>query len=176
MGESKSFKFVVPCDVVAATDGDTLKVDVDWGLYGSGLKARRVRLTHIQAPELKGRGAEESVVAEMVRRHVAEELCPPGETATLTYHKRGAEDLNGRILGHIINSKGVDVADALLVAGLVKPYNGEGRAPVFSRDELNEIVNKLQAAKLARKAGGEERDDRPCDGSPGCCDKKILNG
>ena len=105
-------------------DGDTLDVWLirkeDTGVFTAGL--RRVRLAHVDTPELRSKDPAERAAAAAARDRVLE-LARPGQLATVYEYDR---DKYGRTLASI-EVTGVDIGQALLAEGLARPYEGGTR-------------------------------------------------
>lgn len=111
--------------LVAVHDGDTLRLDVDLG-FDIHHAALDVRLLGIDCPELKrpdglGERARDFVVAWFAQH--------TGPYAIRTMKDR--QEKYGRFLATVAAADGVDLAGALIVAGLAKPYDGRGPRPVW---------------------------------------------
>ncbi len=107
--------------VVRVVDGDTVEVDAQIWL---GQKVRTlVRLTGVDAPELKGACPQERALAQSAREHLALRLAEgTAELVDVTYDKFG-----GRVLARILAPDGTDLAQSLLAAGLARAYQGGRR-------------------------------------------------
>ena len=112
------FRYAVVQRVV---DGDTLDVWLirkqDRGVFAAGMC--RVRLAHIDTPELRSKDPLERAAAAAARDRV-QELARPGQLATV--YEYGI-DKYGRTLASI-EVTGVDIGQALLAEGLARPYEG----------------------------------------------------
>jgi endonuclease YncB( thermonuclease family) len=102
----------VPAKGERVVDGDTIDVRADICL-GQTLLVR-VRIDGVDAPELEARCPEERKLALAAREFLARRLG--------VYGKYG-----GRVGADVADNKG-DVGEALLAAGLARPYHGERRA------------------------------------------------
>jgi endonuclease YncB( thermonuclease family) len=112
----------VAAKVERILDGDTIEVRAAIWL-GQSLIIR-VRIDGVDAPELEARCAEEKRLALAARDFLVRRL--EGAQVKLTrvvYDKYG-----GRVRADVGDAKG-DIASALLVAGLARPYHGERREP-----------------------------------------------
>lgn len=111
----------VPARVIAVIDGDTLVVRARIWL-GQVLETR-VRLAGIDAPELRGRCAEERERAARARDFLARAV-DGGEIVL-----RGIEfgKYAGRVIARVETAAGEDLAAALLRAGLAREYGGARR-------------------------------------------------
>lgn len=111
----------VAADVLRVVDGDTLTVRAHiW--IGHAVETS-VRLTGIDTPELRARCAEEREKArearEFLRRLVGDD---PVMLSDIQSDKYG-----GRVLARVRNAAGADLAQALMRAGLARPYKGDRR-------------------------------------------------
>lgn len=111
----------VLAEVVEIIDGDTLAVRAR--IWLDQTIEARVRLSGIDAPELRGRCAAE--------RHAAVEaralLAALTEDRVVTLHDVKHDKYGGRILARVADSHGRDLGGALLGAGLAARYDGGRR-------------------------------------------------
>ena len=108
--------------VERVVDGDTIEVRAFVWL-GQTLTIR-VRIDGVDAPELEARCVKERELAVAARDFLARRLDgAPVKLTQVVYDKYG-----GRVRADVADAKG-DIAGALLMAGLVRPYHGERRAP-----------------------------------------------
>ncbi|MFQ6017634.1 MAG: thermonuclease family protein, partial [Kiloniellaceae bacterium] len=118
----------VPALVVSVLDGDTIEVRARIWL-GQDIRTR-VRLSDIDAPELRGECERERELAEKARAFLAARLGPKGEGPAevrlldIRYGKYA-----GRILARVETPGGEDLGRTLVAAGLARPYDGRSRAP-----------------------------------------------
>ena len=108
--------------VQRVVDGDTIEVKA--AIWLGQTLIVRVRIDGVDAPELEARCPEERKLALAARDFLARRL--EGATVKLTrvvYDKYG-----GRVRADVADATG-DVAQALLAAGLARPYHGERREP-----------------------------------------------
>ena len=116
----------VRAKVLQVIDGDTIAVQARIWL-GQDVDIH-VRLTGIDAPELKSRCAAERRAAEDARdalaRMVAPNGVPGGEVilSEIRYDKYG-----GRVLARVASLDGIDLAGALVARQLARPYDGKAR-------------------------------------------------
>lgn len=105
-------------------DGDTLDVWLirkeDTGVFAAGL--RRVRLAHVDTPELRSKDPLERAAAAAARDRV-QELARPGQLATVYDY---GIDKYGRTLASI-EVTGIDIGQTLLAEGLAAAYEGGTR-------------------------------------------------
>ena len=121
-GAAETLPGPVRARVLQVIDGDTIAVQARIWL-GQDVDIH-VRLTGIDAPELKGKCAAERRAAEQAREALAK-LVLPGEVilSDIRYDKFG-----GRVLARVAALDGTDVANALLTMHLARPYDGKARA------------------------------------------------
>ena len=117
----------LPAQVVSVLDGDTLEVRVHIWL-GQDIQTR-VRLAGIDAPELKGKCARERVLAQRARAYLKAQLDPSGAgTASVRLREVRYGKYAGRVLARVETLDGTDLGQALVTAGLARPYDGRRRA------------------------------------------------
>ena len=111
----------VPARLVAVIDGDTIRVRARIWLDQEVETA--IRLHGIDAPELTGASAAERALALDARDFVAAQA-GAGELALsdIVHDKFG-----GRVVARVRTSTGIDLAAALLAAGLARAYAGGAR-------------------------------------------------
>ena len=113
----------VPAEVIEVLDGDTIAVKARIWL-GQEL-ATRVRLSGIDAPELHGKCDRERRLAAAARDFLGARLADrPVLLRDVQFGKYA-----GRVVARVVTDKGEDVADALIEAGLARPYGGGTRRP-----------------------------------------------
>ena len=83
------------CVINRVVDGDTVDVDIDLG-FGVWLRDERVRLTGIDAPEIRTRDLEEKA-AGFASKEFVESILPEGSKQVLI--SRDFKGKFGRILG-----------------------------------------------------------------------------
>ena len=124
--------------VVSVYDGDSITVEADiWpGLVWRG----SVRVDGVDTPEIRGGCDEEKRRARQARDFVMGELglfgptvvpaispTPPYEPPPITLHDVRRGKYAGRVVARVILGDGTDLADALITAGLGRPYDGGAR-------------------------------------------------
>lgn len=97
--------------VLRVWDGDTFRV-------GFGQDSERVRLEHIDAPEIEGQCPFEIELAQRSKSRLAELLRDRDVTIL-----RNGRDVHGRTLV-TITVGGVDIGDTLVAEGLARVWNG----------------------------------------------------
>ncbi len=113
----------IPAAVVEIIDGYTLAVRAHVWL-GQEITVR-ARLDGIDAPELRGRCPAERALAVRARGFLVSAVADGPVALTHVHHDK----YGGRVVAHITTEAGLDLADALLLAGLARPYNGRGPRP-----------------------------------------------
>lgn len=113
----------VSAEILRVIDGDTLLVEAQpWPQQKMEVY---VRIRGIDAPELKSK-CEAIRAAGLDARHALETLAAQSSSIQLT--RISGDKYFGRIVADVILSDGHSVADGLLLAGLVRTYDG-GRKP-----------------------------------------------
>ncbi len=113
----------VSAEILRVVDGDTLLVEAQpWPQQKMEVY---VRIRGIDAPELKSK-CEAIRAAGLDARHALETLAAQSSSIQLT--RISGDKYFGRIVADVILSDGHSVADGLLLAGLVRTYDG-GRKP-----------------------------------------------
>ena len=111
----------VPARLVAVIDGDTIRVRARIWLDQEVETA--VRLHGVDAPELTGACAAERALALDARDFLAARA----GTAELTLSDIAHDKFGGRVVARVRTSAGLDLAAALLAAGLARAYDGGAR-------------------------------------------------
>jgi endonuclease YncB( thermonuclease family) len=108
-------------DVVRVIDGDTFEARVRaW----PGIEiATKVRLRDIDAPELKGRCAQEVALAQAARDALVAMLAE----GSVSIGRVSLDKYGGRVLADASTAGTGDVASALLERGHARPYAGRQR-------------------------------------------------
>lgn len=102
-------------------DGDSLLVRVR--IWLGQEVSTIVRIRGVDAPELKGRCAEEREGAEAARRFI-EEALTGGDVVLATIEN---DKFGGRVIAQVFAPGGEDVGAALVGAGLARSYGGGRR-------------------------------------------------
>jgi endonuclease YncB( thermonuclease family) len=113
----------VPAEVVSILDGDTISVRAHIWL-GQDVDTH-VRLAGIDAPELHGKCPRERRMAAAAREFLAQRLAD----RRVTLRDVQVDKYGGRVRARVTTDRGDDIADALLQAGLARPYGGAARRP-----------------------------------------------
>jgi endonuclease YncB( thermonuclease family) len=113
----------VSAEIIRVVDGDTLLVEArPWPQQKMEVY---VRIRGIDAPELKSK-CEALRAAGQDARHALETMA--AQSARIQLTRISGDKYFGRIVADVILSDGHSVADGLLLAGLVRSYDG-GRKP-----------------------------------------------
>ena len=120
-GKSERLDGPVQARVVEVVDGDTLLVRARIWL-GQEIETR-VRLTGVDAPEMKARCSRERALAEQARDFIRDRV---GDAPVVLHDVRYGK-YAGRVLARIENAGGMDLGRSLLAAGLARPYAGGRR-------------------------------------------------
>ncbi len=111
----------VRAHLVRVVDGDT--VEVLARIWPDHYVETRVRLAGIDAPELRGRCAEEIAQAERAKARLAALLAGNRlQLADVHYGKYA-----GRVVARVLTEDGRDVAGILIAENLVRAYGGGRR-------------------------------------------------
>lgn len=113
----------IPAEILDVLDGDTITVRATIWL-GQAVETH-VRLSGIDAPEMRAHCAQEKEKAEAAR-DFARRLLADGRARLLDVQ---ADKYGGRVRARVLTSTGADLSQLLLDAGLVRPYHGEKRQP-----------------------------------------------
>ena len=113
----------VQAHLVRVVDGDT--VEVLARIWPDHYVETLVRLAGIDAPEMRGRCAEESALAERSRARLAALLAGNRLRLVDVHYGKYA----GRVVARVLTEDGRDVARILLEEKLVRPYAGGRRTP-----------------------------------------------
>ena len=111
----------IQADVVSVRDGDTLEVRAR--IWLGQVISTKVRLAGVDTPELRGRCHRERRMAEAARDFVRGKLADPRVTLRDIRYGKYA----GRVLARVITARGEDLGEALIAAGLGRPYRGRRR-------------------------------------------------
>ena len=113
----------VRAHLVRVVDGDTIEVLAR--IWPDHFVETLVRLADIDAPELRGRCAEEIAQAERAKSRLAA-LLQGGRLDLVDVHYG---KYAGRVVARVLTEDGRDVAKILLAEKLVRPYSGGRREP-----------------------------------------------
>lgn len=113
--------------VVSVYDGDTITVAFD--TFGLGFFKHNVRLSGIDAPEMKGKTPEEKAAAVKSRDYLR--VCCEGKEVTIDVK---TTDKYGRLLASVF-AGGLDLSAAMLSSKNAVSYSGGTREPFSSPSE-----------------------------------------
>lgn len=113
----------VRAHLVRVVDGDT--VEVLARIWPDHFVETRVRLAGIDAPELRGRCAEEIALAERAKARLAALLAGNRLLLADVHYGKYA----GRVVARVLTEDGRDVAAVLIAEKLARAYDGGRRAP-----------------------------------------------
>jgi endonuclease YncB( thermonuclease family) len=116
-----AFPGPVMARVVAVHDGDTFAAEAE--VWPGHSVAVNIRIRGIDAPEKRGRCPQEREASQRATSALAE-LLSSGKVRVTNI--AGAK-YYGRVLADVATQDGVQVAEALLAAALVRPYSGGKR-------------------------------------------------
>ena len=130
---------------VKVYDGDTITVVArpQGSAMGSAPREFSVRLSRIDAPELRSADSSEKVAARLARDFLARHVLD--RCVTLSCCRK---EKYGRVLAEVV-CRGVNMSDALVAAGHAVPYDGGTKAPFGAG----------AAAAAATGCGGDGGDD-----------------
>jgi micrococcal nuclease len=131
--------YTYTASVLKVIDGDTIEVDFDLG-FGVWLRNQRIRLDGIDTPESRTADKEEKVRGLISKEKLKEIL---GKDIRITT-KIDPNEKYGRILGVLVNDKGVNVNQWLIDNNYAVKYSGENK-------ELVQEQHKLNAAALKKR-------------------------
>jgi endonuclease YncB( thermonuclease family) len=115
----------VDAQVLRVVDGDTLVVRAHIWL-GQEVQTQ-VRLSGIDAPELRGGCSTERDLAQRARAHLVRQLTAgDGILAQVRLYDIRVDKYGGRVLARVVTDDG-DVGQGLLAAGLARIYAGRAR-------------------------------------------------
>jgi endonuclease YncB( thermonuclease family) len=121
-GAGEALAGPVRAEVLEVIDGDTIRVGAH--IWLGQRVTTLVRLSGIDAPELKADCAEERRLAELARRLLRDRLGEGDVWLTDIEYEKFA----GRVLARVATADGSDLSHGLLQAGLARPYDGGKRA------------------------------------------------
>jgi micrococcal nuclease len=131
--------YTYTASVLKVIDGDTIEVDFDLG-FGVWLRNQRIRLDGIDTPESRTADKEEKVRGLISKEKLKEIL---GKDIQITT-KIDPNEKYGRILGVLVNDKGINVNQWLIENNYAVKYSGENK-------ELVQEQHKLNAAALKKR-------------------------
>jgi micrococcal nuclease len=129
--------YTYTASVLKVIDGDTIEVDFDLG-FGVWLRNQRIRLDGIDTPESRTADKEEKVRGLISKEKLKEIL---GKDIQITT-KIDPNEKYGRILGVLVNDKGINVNQWLIENNYAVKYSGENKALVQEQHKLNAAALK----------------------------------
>lgn len=111
----------IPAEVLEVVDGDTLTVRAT--IWLGQVVETNVRVDGLDAPEIRARCAREKDMAEAARA-MARKLIGPNLVSLMDVQP---DKYGGRVRARVVTTGGADLSDALIKAGLARPYHGERR-------------------------------------------------
>ena len=111
----------IPARVIHVVDGDTIQVQAF--IWLEQVIRISIRLDGVDTPEMRGRCPYETDLAKRARLFTRDFL--RGGLLKLSHIRRGK--YAGRVIARIRNRNGRDLGQALLDAGLGRPYSGRKR-------------------------------------------------
>jgi len=107
------------CIIKRIVDGDTVDIDIDLG-FDTWLKDRRVRIVHIDTPEVRTRDLQEKELGLAASARAAE-LLPVGTNQIL--HSKEFSGKYGRLIGDFYVNDSKDMySDVMLKEGFATYY------------------------------------------------------
>lgn len=113
----------IPAEVLDIVDGDTITVRAI--IWLGQVVETSVRVDGMDAPELRARCPQERELAEAAR-DMARRLIGPSLVSLMDVQP---DKYGGRVRARILTTGGTDLSEALIKAGLARPYHGERRQP-----------------------------------------------
>ena len=110
----------IPLENPVAIDGDSVRGEA---VLWPGLRQQIiVRLAGVDAPELSGACADERAKAEAARAYLAALI----QYRPIFLTKIQADKYAGRVVAHLVDGEGRDLAALLRTAGHARSYDGKG--------------------------------------------------
>jgi micrococcal nuclease len=125
--ERRAIAGPIRAHLVRVVDGDTIEVLAR--IWPDHFVETLVRLAGIDAPELRGRCAEEAELAERAKERLAT-LLAGGRLALADIHYG---KYAGRVVARVLTEDGRDAGAVLLAENLARPYRGGRRASWCAR-------------------------------------------
>lgn len=114
--------------VIGIKDGDTIEI-----LYNG--KPLTVRLAHIDCPEIR----KSQPFGRAAKQYVSDQCF--GQMVTIRHHQE--YDRNKRLIGEVINEKGINVNKALVRVGLAWHYTKYSTDPDYARLEQSARMQRI---------------------------------
>lgn len=126
--------FCYRATVVRVVDGDTVRLDIDLG-FDVILKNQCVRLYRVDTPECRTKDLKEKA-AGLLAKSVVKGFIDEGSVVTV---KTSLDNKGkfGRILGTIVESRGVNINDYLINNAYAVEYYGQSKDDVKALHEEN---------------------------------------
>ncbi len=122
---TESLSGPIAAQVIKVLDGDTLHVRAF--IWLDQEITTKVRLLDIDAPELKGRCADERALAKQAKSFVMQRVLGRSENQIVQLRDLRHDKYAGRVLARVLSSNGEDLGAALIAAGLARPYKERKR-------------------------------------------------
>ena len=129
----RSTVYTYKATVEHVVDGDTVRVHIP--SFPPPFNPIAVRVDHVNTPESRRPAPECEIVLGLRAKDYALAVMPDGQEITVIYDD-SRQDKYGRLLARIVLPDGRDYGDALIAAGLAKPYNGEKKTE-WCTDPIN---------------------------------------
>ncbi|SPY45164.1 thermonuclease family protein [Photobacterium damselae] len=113
---------ISPRQITSVYDGDTFRAYLP-GITPQDKQSTRIRIRHIDTPEIKGQCVYEKDLAAKARGY-GMELLTGSRSITLSQLGR---DRYGRLLATVTLNGNISYANKMLSAGLARPYEGGRR-------------------------------------------------
>ena len=126
--------FCYRATVVRVVDGDTVRLDIDLG-FDVVLKNQSVRLYRVDTPECRTKDLKEKA-AGLLAKSVVKGFIDQGSVVTV---KTSLDNKGkfGRILGTIVDERGVNINDYLINNAYAVEYYGQSKDDVQAIHEEN---------------------------------------
>ena len=152
------------CRLRDVIDGDTVELEVELGFHAR--LTVRVRLDGIDTPELRGKTFDERCMAHDALALVAQ-WCEARSDRIILRTVKDDRDKFGRLLATLIDQDtNATVQQALIDAGLARPYDGQGKRQPWTGARATLAAGDDHAQRQVRQDGtragkgsGQERPD-----------------
>ena len=119
---------IISGKVIGIKDGDTIEI-----LYNG--KSLKVRLAHIDCPEIKG----SQPFGRAAKEYVSDKCF--GHVVTILHNNE--YDRNKRLIGEVVNQKGINVNKALVSVGLAWHYKKYSTDPDYAKLEESARMQRI---------------------------------
>ena len=126
--------FCYNATVVRVVDGDTIRMDIDLG-FDVVLSNQSVRLYRVDTPECRTRDLKEKA-AGLLSKSVVKGFVDQGSKVVIKTYL-DTKGKFGRILGTIVDEKGVNINEYLIDNAYAVEYYGQSKEDVKSIHEEN---------------------------------------